>query len=80
MALYIRDDGVRRLASELAKRQGKSVTETVRAALLQVQGKLEQDRAQRDAKARAVIEELRALRRGPVREDVLYDEQGQPRL
>ena len=80
MALYIRDDGVRQLASELAERQGKSVTETVRAALLDTKQRLERDRSQRDANARAVIEELRALRRRPVREDVLYDEQGQPRL
>jgi len=80
MALYIRDDAVRQLASELAKRQGRSVTETVRAALMQAKDRLEQDRAARDARARAVIEELRAMRRGPVREDVLYDEQGQPRL
>jgi hypothetical protein len=80
MALYIRDDAVRQLASELAKRQGQSVTETVRAALLQAKAKLEADRAARDAEARAVIEELRAMRRGPVREDAIYDEQGQPRL
>jgi len=80
MALYIRDDAVRQLASELAKRQGQSVTETVRAALLQAKAKLEQDEAARDEKARAVIEELRAMRRGPVREDAIYDEQGQPRL
>ncbi|MGH6913281.1 MAG: type II toxin-antitoxin system VapB family antitoxin, partial [Geminicoccales bacterium] len=51
MALYIRDDAVRQLASELAERQGKSVTETVRAALLEAKQRLEQDRAQRDAKA-----------------------------
>jgi hypothetical protein len=80
MALYIRDDSVRRLASELAERQGQSVTETVRSALLEAKQRLEQERVQRDAKARAVIEELRAMRRGPLREDVLYDEQGQPRL
>lgn len=80
MALYIRDDGVRRLASELAKRQGLSVTETVRTALLEAKRKLERDRAQRDDRARAVIAELRAMRRAPVREDALYDEQGQPRL
>lgn len=80
MALYIRDDAVRQLASELAKRQGQSVTETVRAALLQTKERLEQDRAGRDAKARAVIAQLRAMRRGPVREDALYDELGQPRL
>jgi hypothetical protein len=80
MALYIRDDAVRQLASELAKRQGRSVTETVRSALLQAKERLEHDRATRDAQARAVIEKLRAMRRGPVREDVLYDEQGQPRL
>ena len=80
MALYIRDDAVRQLASELAKRQGQSVTETVRAALLQAKAKLEADRAARDAKARAVIEDLRAMRRGPVREDAIYDDQGQPRL
>jgi hypothetical protein len=60
--------------------QGQSVTETARAALLQAKERLELDRTARDARARAVIEELRAMRRGPVREDVLYDEQGQPRL
>jgi hypothetical protein len=80
MALYIRDDGVRQLASELAARQGKSVTETVRGALLEAKERLERDRAQREGEARGVIAELRAMRRGPVREDVLYDEQGQPRL
>jgi hypothetical protein len=74
MALYIRDDAVRQLASELAKRQGQSVTETVRAALVQAKERLEHDRVARDAKARGVIEELRAMRRGPVREDALYDE------
>jgi hypothetical protein len=80
MALYIRDDGVRQLASELAALQGRTVTETVRTALLEAKEKLEQRRAQRDAQARVVLKELRAMRRGPVREDVLYDEQGQPRL
>ena len=80
MALYIRDDGVRQLASELAARHGRSVTETVRAALLEAKERLEQNRARRDATARAVIAELRAMRHGPVCEDVLYDEQGQPRL
>lgn len=80
MALYIRDDAVRQLASELAKRQGQSVTETVRAALLQAKERLEADLTTRDARARAVIEELRAMRRGPVREDAIYDDQGQPRL
>ena len=80
MALYIRDDAVRQLASELARRQRQSVTETVRSALLHAKERLEDDRATRDARARAVIEELRALRRSPVREDAIYDEQGQPRL
>ncbi len=80
MALYIRDDAVRQLASELARRQGQSVTETVRSALLQAKERLEDDRATRDVRARVVIEELRALRRSPVREDTIYDEQGQPRL
>jgi hypothetical protein len=47
MALYIRDDGVRQLASELAARQGRSVTETVRAALLEARERLEQNRAAR---------------------------------
>ncbi len=80
MALYIRHDGVRQLARELARRQGRSLTETVRAALLDLKGKLERDRAKRDAEARAVIAELRAMRREQVSEDVLYDAQGQPRL
>jgi len=80
MALYIRDDAIGQLAREIARRQGRSVTETVRAALLELEEKLGRDRAKRDAEARAVIDELRAMRRRPVREDVLYDEQGQPRL
>jgi hypothetical protein len=80
MALYIRDDAVRQLAAELARRQGQSVTETVRSALLQAKDRLERDRAARDARTRGVIEELRQMRRAPVREDALYDEQGQPRL
>jgi hypothetical protein len=56
------------------------VTEAVRAALLEMQRRLDQDRAQRDADAREVIRKLRALGRAPVREEVLYDEFGQPIL
>ena len=56
------------------------MTKTGRSALPQAKEKLEDERAARDAKARAVIKELQAMRHGPVREDVLYDEQGQPRL
>ena len=78
MALYIRDDKVRELAAKLAKRQGLTLTEAVRAALLDVQNRLDQDRAARDAEARDVIRKLRAMRRVPVREEVLYDEFGQP--
>jgi hypothetical protein len=80
MALYIRDDGVRELAKELARRQGKSVTDAVRTALLEARQRLERERAERDRMARALIEELQALRQEPVREDVLYDERGLPRL
>ena len=53
---------MRQLASELAQRQGQSVAEAVRSALLQAKEKLEHDRAARDAQARAVIDELRARR------------------
>jgi hypothetical protein len=80
MALYIRDDQVRELAAQIAERQGMTVTEAVRAALLEMQRRLDQDRAQRDADAREVIRKLRALGRAPVREEVLYDEFGQPIL
>jgi len=78
MALYIRDDAVRELAAKLARRQGRTVTETVRAALLEAQRQLDEERAARDAAARETIGRLRGMRRGPVREDILYDEQGQP--
>ena len=80
MALYIRDDKVRELAAQPAERQGMTVTEAVRAALLGAQRRLDQNRAQRDAEAREVIRKLRAMRHGPVREEVLYDEFGQPTL
>jgi ribonuclease VapC len=71
MALYILDDKVRELAAQIAERQGVSVTEAVRAALLEVSRRLERDRAQRDAEARNVILKLRAMGQGPVREEVL---------
>jgi hypothetical protein len=80
MALYIRDDKVRELAAQIAERQGVTVTEAVRAALLQVQRRLERDRAQHDAEARKAILKLRAMREEPLREEVLYDEFGQPML
>jgi hypothetical protein len=71
--------------SEQEGRLAKAVTGASEAAFAKVwdnadDAEHDQDRAERDTKARAVIEELRAMRRGPVREDVLYDEQGQPRL
>ena len=78
MALYIRDDAVRELAAKLARQQGRTVTETVRAALLEAQRQLDQERAARDAEAREAIRRLRAMRHSPVSEDILYDEQGQP--
>ena len=80
MALYIRDDKVRELAAQIAERQGMTVTEVVRAALLEAQRRLDQNRAQRDAEALEVIRKLRAMRHVPVREEVLYDEFGQPTL
>ena len=80
MALYIRDDSVREIAVELAKRRGSNVTEAVRAALLEAKARLEREHGERDAEARAIIAELRRLRREPVREDILYDEHGQPLL
>ena len=80
MALYIRDDAVRELAATLARRQGRTVTETVRAALLEAQRQLDEERAARDAEARAAIGRLRAMRHGPVSEEILYDEHGQPVL
>ena len=78
MALYIRDDKVRELAAQIAERQGVTVTEAVRAALLEVQHRLERDRARRDAEARKVLLKLRAMREKPLREEVLYDESGNP--
>lgn len=80
MALYIRDDAVRALAQEVARRRGCNVTEAVRAALLEAKTRLERERAERDAEARALLDRLRRQRRAPVREDVLYDEHGQPSL
>jgi hypothetical protein len=80
MGLYIRDDKVRELAAKLAKRQGLTLTEAVRVALLDAQHRLDQDRAARDAEVRQVIQKLRAMRHRPVREEVLYDEFGQPTL
>ena len=78
MALYIRDDAVRELAAKLARRQGRTVTETVRAALLDTQRQLDEQRAARDAEARETIGRLRAMRHGPVSEEILYDDRGQP--
>ncbi len=80
MTLYIRDERARTLASELAERQGGTVTEVVRAVLREAKRRLDDERMAKDAAARAVIAELRAMRRRPVAEEVLYDEKGLPVL
>ena len=71
---------MRAIAVELARRRGSNVAQAVRAARLEATARLEREHRERDAEARAIIAELHRLRREPVREDVLYDEHGQPRL
>lgn len=82
MALYIEDDTVARMARDMAKRRGCTVTEAVRRALEREQ------RSEQDDE-RAVIERIRAIQRrvqaewkGPRTSDhgSLYDEEGNPIL
>jgi hypothetical protein len=67
---------------EVTERPGKTMVKgkKVRPPARPESQRRERERAERDRVARTLIEELRALRKEPVREDVLYDEHGQPRL
>jgi antitoxin VapB len=82
MSLNIKDDDVHRLAREIARATGQSMTQVVREALQ------ERHRQLREARARAGAAELLALARqvseraeGPAPDHaaLLYDERGLPR-
>jgi antitoxin VapB len=81
MALYLKDPDVDKLAREVATMEGISITEAVGNALLDRRAKL---LAAREDKLRKVDARLVRLRAMPVLDprsldEILYDENGQPR-
>jgi hypothetical protein len=82
MGLYIRDDGVRELATKLAAKERSTITDAVRNALKE---KLERHAKEHDERWRVLREiqarmaELPDLRPGFTDKD-LYDEDGLPIL
>jgi len=83
MPLYIRDDRIKALAEEVAKLQGTTMTEAVRAALAETKQRIEADRKSRRERADAALAKMRALiaeRGQPLDENMLYDENGNPVL
>ena len=84
MALSVKDPETDRLAREVARLTGESLTETVRRALAE---RLDRERRKRGARgdAHKAVERIRArLRSAPVRDDrspeeiLGYDEHGLP--
>jgi hypothetical protein len=51
MAPHIRDETVREIAVELARRRSSSVTGAVRAALLEAKARLEREHGKREAES-----------------------------
>jgi hypothetical protein len=81
MPLYIRDDEVRAEAERLAKRRHCTITEAVRAALLEANLRLDTEREERERRLRGALARLDSLpRRRIVSDHDLYDEQGLPVL
>lgn len=76
MALFIGDDGVRKLAERLAWLRRMSVDEAVRHALEQA---LAEDRAERDRRIRESLARLDAIPHYDFDENDMYDESGAPK-
>lgn len=82
MPLYIRDDGVKELASQVANLQRSTVTDAVRDALSLRLKQLEDERAARRRQINEILAEFDAepdLAPGFTDKD-LYDENGDPIL
>lgn len=80
MPLYIRDVRIKALAEEVARLQGTTMTEAVRAALAETKQRIEADRKSRQERMDRALRELRARGTDRIDENVLYDEQGNPVL
>jgi len=81
MAIYLKDPDVDRLAREVARLEGMSITEAIGAALADRHAKL---LAAQEQKRRRVEERLARIRALPVLDprdpdEMLYDEDGQLR-
>jgi hypothetical protein len=78
MALYLKDPEVDALARELARIEGKSITETVRDALMERRAEILADRERRDRKIRALWVEIDQEPDLDTRDhdEILYDEDG----
>jgi antitoxin VapB len=81
VSLYLKDPDVDRLARELARLEGTSLTETVRRALRERHDRVIEER---DAKRRRVEARLARIRALPVRDashpdETIYDDAGLPR-
>lgn len=82
MPLYIRDDDVRALATELARKQHCTLTDAVRSALKDALARIETERAEKLRRTEEILAEFDAaprLRPGFTDRD-LYDENGLPIL
>jgi len=82
MPLYIRDDDVRTLATELARKRNCTLTDAVRSALQDALDRIETERTETLRRIDAILAEIDAapdLRPGFTHDD-LYDEEGNPVL
>lgn len=81
MAIYLKDPNVDRLAREVARLEGKSITEAIASALAERHARLLAAQEEKRRRAHATLERIRALPvldpRDP--DEMLYDEDGLPR-
>jgi antitoxin VapB len=81
MAIYLKDADVDRLAREVARLEGTSLTEAVERALADRRAKLLAAREEKRKRAEATLARIRALPvldpRSP--DEILYDKDGVPK-
>jgi len=81
VALYLKDREVDALARELARLEGKTITDAVRSALQEKHDRLLAAREEKRRRVRETLERIWAL---PILDDrpadeILYDENGLPK-
>jgi antitoxin VapB len=82
MSLNIKDPEVHRLAQELSRETGESMTQVVKEALLERKARIERRKQKASIdELKTLVQEFRSLMKEPIGDhgELLYDEYGLPK-